>query len=72
MFLVHLGEISTEVLLHNLTSVNKETPSFDALRLAFPQGFAVAAHVELTIFETAEEQLRARESFQNRLAAART
>ena len=52
----YLGDISTELLLQNLTNVNHFHNSIDAIRLAVPSGFTMIAEIERPIYGGEEMQ----------------
>jgi hypothetical protein len=56
-FLEYLGDISTEVLVQNLTNTNRHASSIEAIREAVPGGFSLTAEIERTFCETEEEKL---------------
>lgn len=72
IFPAYLGDIATEALLQNLTSQNREFFSVEDFREAFPLGFEVMAHVELSVPETPGERQPLIESAQAKIASART
>ena len=58
-FLEYLGEISSDLILQNLTNESQSKPSIEEFRLAFPRGFVVSVQIQQQIHETPEEKRKA-------------
>lgn len=69
-FLEYLGEISSDLILQNLTNESQSKPSIEEFRLAFPRGFVVSVQIQQQIHETPEEKKSAVEFLQGRMQRA--
>jgi len=58
----YLGDISTELLLQNLTNINRFVSSIDAIRQSVPGGFMVTAEIERPIYVTEEDPRHSRKA----------
>jgi len=56
IFAEYLGDISTELLMQNLTNTNPHFSSIDLIRESFPEGFTVSAEIERPFAETQTEK----------------
>jgi hypothetical protein len=72
VFPEYLGDVSTELLLQNLTNTNgTASANLDCVREMFPRGFTVTGEFQTSVFENETERNEYRAAVERRFKQAK-